>query len=228
MKLAIGYIATNEELMLKKFLPEISKAVNKNIVAIDYNSTDSTRELFEKYGKAVKTMEWTRHFGEAKTNLIKLAEEQEYDWLFVLDADETFDVRKIKNIINCIKQNDYDCYFFPRVNYAGIGIIDGNIQSFPDLQARLFKLNIGYHYRNVVHCLLYKGDDEQCAWELNYGAIIPIFLEHFKGLKSEIDNIISVAERESMAEGNSEIKEISQVKDTILEKTNKPLIIELH
>lgn len=196
----VGIIAKNEEAMLSKLLPLIKEDF-PHILAIDYGSTDKTRIILDSFCDHVETMDWPNSFGEAKTNLIKMAEKDGYDWLFVLDADECMAEGTFFKIVDAINRNKYDVYYMPRINFIDRGIINGEISANPDLQARLFKLNIGYHYRNVVHCILYKGDDTQCAWELNYGAVLPYHIQHFKGLKTDKENRRSIAERYTMETG---------------------------
>lgn len=227
MKLCLGIIATNEEYVLEKFLPDLSVAFGGEVVAIDYGSTDRTREIFDKYCKRVMTTTWTRNFGEAKTNLIKLAEGCGYGWIFLLDADEMIDLHYVSLIWECIEKNQYDVYYLPRFSYISPGILDGEIDHFPDLQARLFKLNVGYHYRNVRHCILCKGDDTACAWELKYGAVIPVTIFHYKGYKSEDDRKLSAADREAAVAGLPPVTNINQVKEVDMEKTNRPLKINI-
>lgn len=199
MRICIGYIATNEEEMLRNFLPKIRKEFE--VVAIDYESTDKTKSVFRENRCHVKTMKWPNHFGEAKNNLINFATEKGYDWIFVLDADEIIDPKWAKQIERVINDNPYEVYYLPRLNFGGSSVIEASVDVFPDLQARLFKLNVGYHYRNPTHCQLYKNKEEKCAWELKDGCVLPMYLLHFKGLKSKEFNLRSLAQRDSMQSG---------------------------
>jgi len=197
------------------FLPDLSVYFKGEVVAIDYGSTDKTNEILNKYCKVVKTMPWPNNFGEAKTNVIKLAEENGYDWMFLIDADETIDLTLVDKIKMCIEENPYDVYYMPRFSYTSPGIIDARISNFPDLQARLFKLNVGYHYRNIRHCILCKGNDTACAWELNYGAVIPITIMHYKGYKGVEERLRADTDRKSW---------LGDITPPVLESTDRPLV----
>ena len=215
INLCLGLIATNEEPMLSRFLPDLSKAFKGDVVAIDYGSIDKTNEIFNKHSKVAIKRDWPNDFGKAKTELCKLAEDSGYDWLFLIDADETIDLTLVDKIKQCIEENPYDVYYMPRFSYVSPGVIDGSIGNYPDLQARLFKLNVGYHYRNIRHCILCKGDDTACAWELNYGAVIPVTIMHFKGYKGAEERLKADADRKSW---------LGDKTNAVLETTDRPLI----
>ena len=219
MKLCLGLIARNEEKMLSLLLPNLSKAFEQEIIAIDYGSTDKTEDILRKYCKTTIKMERPDNFGEAKTNLIEFAEEAGYDWIYVIDADETFDTRWVDIIKKTVQENEFDLYYNPRLNYLDVNTVDASVSSYPDLQARLFKLNVGYHYRNPRHCILYKNNDEQSCWELQYGAVLPMYLIHLKGLRGKEENIKSIFERE--------INPNFKIEDVVMVSCKSPLKLEV-
>lgn len=212
MKLAVGIISTNEEPMLLRHLPMISKTFEGEVVGIDFGSTDKTREIMDKYCKKVETLEWPRHFGNAKTLLITLAEKCGYDWLLVMDSDESLELNKVKMMKDCIENNFHTLYYLPRLGFNAENSIEGSLKTFPDLQARLFKLNEGYHYRHATHCQLCQGDDFKNVYELNKGAVLPIFIYHYAGMKSKEVLLLREMERYAIEVGLPLVKSLGDIK----------------
>lgn len=200
IKIALGIIATNEELPLSKFLPELSKAFNGEVIGIDYGSIDKTPELFKQYCKFTITETWPRDFSIAKNRLIQLAKDSGYDWLFILDADETLDSEKVPLLFQYAENDAYELYYLPRVSYVETGVIEANTRTFPDLQSRLFKLNSNFSYYFHVHTQLVK--DGVNVYESNVGAVIPnIFIYHHANLKGPKSVLLKVVERTGMEQG---------------------------
>lgn len=208
MRFCLGLAATNEEKMLERFLPGLSEAFNGNVVAIDYGSSDRTAEILQKYCEKSNTMEWPRNFGEAKTNVIKLAEALSYDWMFLIDADETIKTEDVEVMRNCIETNNYDMYFMPRLHFRDENFIEGHLDRFPDMQARLFKLNMGYCYKNVRHCSLFNEADTLTAWELKRGPVLPIFIRHYKMTEPKESQMLDEIKRLAMDFGFPEVTKI--------------------
>lgn len=198
MKLCLGLIATNEEVMLLRHLPKLSGYFEGEVVAVDYGSTDNTNKILTKYCKYVHKDIWPDDFGKAKTNLINLAERAGYDWMFLLDADEFITAKDLKIVKYCIENNDYESYCVARVHYYKEDIICAGSEEFPDPQARIFKLNCGYHYRSPRHCSLYKGNNTKSVWEIGEFAWIPIYIQHYRMLKPKKELIAAATKRSTM------------------------------
>jgi len=208
MKLCLGLMATNEETMLSRFLPDLSKAFDGEVVAINYGSTDGTKKILDENCKFVKTMEWPRNFGQAKTNVIKLAEESDYEWMFFIDADETVKSEDIQIIKDCIESNTYEMYFMPRIHFRSDNVIEGHLDRFPDMQARLFRLNMGFYYQNVRHCSLYRESKPLTCWEEKEGPVIPVFIRHYKMAEPKESQMLDEVKRLAMDFGFPEVTKI--------------------
>ena len=220
MKLCCGIIATNEEQMLTRFLPSLSAMFNGDVVAIDYGSTDKTGELFKKYCKVVETRDWPNDFGIAKTNVVQLAERAGYEWMFLLDADEMISLSDLRTVKYCIENNNYTSYCCGRIHYSKENVICAGKLEFPDPQARIFKLNEGYYYKNVRHCSLYKEGDFLTVWEMATFAWVPIFIKHYRMLKP-VEDLKTAEIKRAIMEGKPTE---NLVTDT---EAHVPLIIDI-
>ncbi|HJS22805.1 MAG TPA: glycosyltransferase family 2 protein, partial [Pyrinomonadaceae bacterium] len=82
MKISATIITFNEEPNIKAACESIAWA--DEIVVVDSNSTDATREVAEAAGARVITNAWPG-FGAQKQFAV---EQARYEWIFSLDADE--------------------------------------------------------------------------------------------------------------------------------------------
>src|SRR6185295_10877144 len=82
MKISATIITFNEESNIKAACESVSWA--DEIVVVDSNSTDATRELAVASGARVITNAWPG-FGAQKQFAV---EQAKYEWIFSLDADE--------------------------------------------------------------------------------------------------------------------------------------------
>lgn len=170
MKVVLGMISFNEEFLLSKTLPLIRDCFD-GLLALDSYSTDSTPSIVQINKGKIRYRKWNYNFSDARNALIKWAEAEKYDWIFMLDTDEAMFPYNIENIKKYItKENTF--IILPRIEFCQ----DFNHyvpKLYPDKQGRIFKLNIGYHFRTKVHELLFKGKDTQSALQTGYGIFIP-------------------------------------------------------
>jgi glycosyltransferase involved in cell wall biosynthesis len=222
MTVGLGIIATNEEETLSKFLPALSEAFQKEVVGIDYGSTDKTPELFKEYCSLTVTKPWPRDFAVAKNALIELASHK-YDWLLLLDADETIDTKKVPLLQRYIDENEYDLYSFPRLGFYEEGVIEASQETFPDLQPRLFKLNAGFQYAYPYHTQLCK--DGVNVYETRLSVVIPdVFIYHYCNLRGAKYTLNRIIERKAMEMGWPQIKSVEADAEEWFKKLrNKPL-----
>lgn len=82
-KLSACLIVKDEEPCIEKCLKSVKNHVDE-IVVVDTGSTDNTIELAKKYADKVLNFKWVNDFSAARNFSLKCAE---YDWIFVLDAD---------------------------------------------------------------------------------------------------------------------------------------------
>jgi len=169
MKVALGVITHNEEKFLKRHLPILVDSFD-GLVVVDHNSTDGTDAVLSQYGAQVHKREWNNNFSDARNETIKKAEDTGFDWLVMLDADECMFPDDIAFLKEYLSSKEF--LILPRIEF-----VDDNLHympsMYPDRQGRVFKLNIGYHFRNPLHEVLFKGKDSVSAFEKGYGIMLP-------------------------------------------------------
>lgn len=133
-KISAVLVVKNEEKNIEKCLSSIKAIVNE-IVVVDDESTDSTKELAKKFTdkifeyKSVGYVEPARNFALSKAT---------GDWILVLDADEEISPVLGKVLRKIAQENVADFVKIPRKNY----IFSKWIQHtgwWPDYQIRFFK-----------------------------------------------------------------------------------------
>ena len=141
--LSIAIITKNEENNLARCLESIKWA--DEIVVVDSESTDRTREIAESYTNKIYTLPW---LGYSKQKQYAI-EKTSCDWILSLDADEEVPEKLQKEIQKVLTQKSYSAYSLTRklvfkenlLNYAGL---DRNI-------LRLFKRNTAHFNDKLVH-----------------------------------------------------------------------------
>lgn len=147
-KISIAMITYNEEKNLPDCLASIKWA--DELVVVDDNSTDKTREIAKKFGaKVIKTPKQT-FFDTNKNIAIKACSG---DWIFLLDADERVSSELSNEIIETIQSWSPDkpvAYWMPRKNYfLGRYLKKGG--QYPDPVIRLFKKGKALLPHDSVH-----------------------------------------------------------------------------
>jgi glycosyltransferase involved in cell wall biosynthesis len=95
MEYSIVIITKNEANNLAFILPTL-KQLSNNIVVVDSNSTDETRNIAASFGAEVHVSDW-QGYGATKNMGNSLAK---HDWILSLDADELPDANMIAFINN--------------------------------------------------------------------------------------------------------------------------------
>lgn len=147
MKISATIITFNEESNIKAACESVAWA--DEIVVVDSNSTDGTRELAEAYGARVVVNKWPG-FGAQKQFAV---EQAKHEWIFSLDADERVS-DQLKHSIQALqsaKQSDLaDGYEVARRTYYQQRWIRGG-GWYPDRQLRLFKKSKGRWKERHIH-----------------------------------------------------------------------------
>ena len=118
------------------------------IIIVDAQSTDATRDIARKYSDKVKIFvkKW-EGYGKAKNFGIKQAKSE---WIVSLDADERITASLRHEIKNAIRENNFDGFRIPRLLYfCGHPVRRGGC--YPDWQLRLFRKGYGYYGDEEVH-----------------------------------------------------------------------------
>ena len=145
MKISTTIITFNEESNIKAACESVAWA--DEVVVVDSNSTDHTRELAEACGARVITNVWPG-FGAQKQFAVELAQ---HEWIFSLDADERVS-DELKNSIQTLRSAKElaDGYEIARRSYYQQRWIRGG-GWYPDRQLRLFRKSKGRWKQRHIH-----------------------------------------------------------------------------
>jgi len=147
MKISATIITFNEELNIKEACESVAWA--DEIVVIDADSTDSTRESASLAGARVITNSWPG-FAIQKQFAVDQAK---HDWVFSLDADERVSPQLAESVRKLRTQNPSqhaDGYQVARrTYYQGRWIRGGGW--YPDRQLRLFRKGAGHWKKRHIH-----------------------------------------------------------------------------
>jgi (heptosyl)LPS beta-1,4-glucosyltransferase len=147
MKITATIITLNEEPNIKAAIESVGWA--DEIVVVDAESTDTTREIAESLGARVITHAWPG-FGLQKQFAV---EQASHEWIFSLDSDERVSdelKRSIASLRDKTEAQRADGYFVSRRSYyQGRWIRGGGW--YPDRQLRLFRKSGGSWKPRQVH-----------------------------------------------------------------------------
>jgi glycosyltransferase involved in cell wall biosynthesis len=147
MKISATIITFNEQSNIKAACESVAWA--DEVVVVDSNSTDQTRELAEACGARVITNAWPG-FGAQKQFAV---EQAKHEWIFSLDADERVS-DELRNSIQSLRSaNESDLadgYEIARRTYYQQRWIRGG-GWYPDRQLRLFKKSKGRWKERHIH-----------------------------------------------------------------------------
>jgi len=166
-------------------------SVVDEIIVVDCESTDGTRELARKLGARVYNIGQCPGYGEMRSISVHLAKT---DWAIVIDGDERMDEVDVQKIPELIKL-DIDLVWLPRQHYRAW---DRSICENPDLsvyadwQARMVRVMPYIRWVKKVHEELRgiaKGRDLQSLSN-------PV-IRHFGFLKTQerLDSIVELCNR---------------------------------
>ena len=125
-------------------------SVVDEIIVVDCESTDGTRELSRKLGAKVYNIGSCPGYGNMRTISVHLAKT---DWAIIIDGDERMDeadVGKIPYLINM----DYDLIALPRQHYRAWDrsiCENSDISVYADWQARLVRVKPSIYWIKKVH-----------------------------------------------------------------------------
>ena len=145
MKISATIITFNEESHIKAACESVAWA--DEVVVVDSNSTDQTRELAESCGARVIANAWPG-FGAQKQFAV---DQTQHEWIFSLDADERVS-DELKNSIQSLRNEKElaDGYQIARRTYYQQRWIRGG-GWYPDRQLRLFRKSRGRWKQRHIH-----------------------------------------------------------------------------
>jgi (heptosyl)LPS beta-1,4-glucosyltransferase len=145
MKISATIITFNEELNIKAACESLAWA--DEIVVVDSDSTDTTRDIAAGCGARVITNAWPG-FGAQKQFAVDQAQ---HEWIFSLDADERVSDQLKTSIQNLQSAKELaDGYQVARRTYYQQRWIRGG-GWYPDLQLRLFRKSVGHWKQRHIH-----------------------------------------------------------------------------
>ena len=110
-KVSVLILARNEENNIKDCIESCNFA--DEVIVIDDNSTDKTKEIAEQLGARVINRSMNGDWGGQQTFAIQQAK---YEWIFFIDADERCTPELGKEIRETIKKNEHYAYWIKRKN----------------------------------------------------------------------------------------------------------------
>jgi (heptosyl)LPS beta-1,4-glucosyltransferase len=147
MKISATIITLNEQSNIKAACESVAWA--DEILVVDSNSTDATRELAVTCGARLVTNAWPG-FGAQKQFAVDQAQ---HEWIFSLDADERVSDELKHSIESLRKKPDNelaDGYAIARRTYYQQRWIRGG-GWYPDRQLRLFRKSKGHWKQRHIH-----------------------------------------------------------------------------
>ena len=147
MRISATIITFNEESNIKAACESLTWA--DEIVVVDSNSTDATRELATAAGARVITNAWPG-FGAQKQFAV---EQTQHEWIFSLDADERVSddlKRSLKKLREAPDSKLADGYEIARRTFYQQRWIRGG-GWYPDRQLRLFRKSQGHWKQRHIH-----------------------------------------------------------------------------
>ena len=144
MKISALVLARNEEEMLKDALSSLSFC--DEIIILDQNSSDKTKEIAQKFSDKVFETEEERF----DINRNFLAAKAKSKWLLYLDPDERLDSKNIEEIKQAVKKENISAFYFPRKNII-LGRWFKHSGFWPDYVPRLFQKDQFECWEGEVH-----------------------------------------------------------------------------
>ena len=142
--ISVIIITFNEAEKIERCLESVLWA--DEIIVLDSNSSDDTRERCAPFTSQVYTTDWPG-YGPQKNRALSLAESS---WVLSLDADEVISDDLTREIQHVIKESEFEGYSIPRLTtYCGKFLHHGGW--WPDYTTRLFRREHGKFSDNRVH-----------------------------------------------------------------------------
>lgn len=126
-------------------------SVVDEIVVVDCESTDNTRELARKLGARVYNIGSCPGYGDMRTISVHLCKT---DWVIIIDGDERMDEVDVQKIPELIKLKDIDLIWLPRQHYRAWdrSIVENpDLSVYADWQARMVRVKPSICWVKKVH-----------------------------------------------------------------------------
>ncbi len=159
VKISAVIIAFNEEAKIADAISSVGWA--DEVLVVDSESTDRTREIAEQLGARVLVEKWRGFPGQKQF----AADNAKFDMILSLDADERITPELRDEILGIDERSSAAAYDMPRLSiYMGRSIRHGGW--YPDRQLRLFDRRRG-RWKDVVVHESFKMDEGAIIESLN-------------------------------------------------------------
>lgn len=139
----------NEEKNLERCLSGLG--FTQEMVVVDMESTDKTREIAKKFSAKVFTHPYTGYVEPARNFAIEKAQG---DWILIIDADEELPAALSRKLVELSKRDkDVAFYRLPRKNIIFGAWIQHGLW-WPDYQIRFFKKG-AVEWKEEIHSIPY-------------------------------------------------------------------------
>tara|TARA_B100001063_G_scaffold183965_1_gene173631 strand:+ start:1991 stop:2752 length:762 start_codon:yes stop_codon:yes gene_type:complete len=136
-------ITLNAEKYIQRAIKSL-QSICDEVVVLDSESTDSTRDIAEKAGARVYIQSFLGDGGQKK----EASKFSKNNWIFSMDADEYLENDLIEFVKSISFDNNYDSYSFRRKNFCGNEWIKA-AGFYPDEVTRLYdKTKVNYDTRS--------------------------------------------------------------------------------
>ena len=181
MKLSVCMIVKNEEKILEKTLPNLSKFADE-IILVDTGSNDGTLSAAKKFGAKIYHFAWINDFSAARNESLKHAAG---DWILWIDADEFMTEEDLKTLRAELETSAAEAHSFT--------LYESNIDACEKKngyeRAKVFKHGSGYRFERPINEQLVNEKGEVVSGEL-----IPVNIYHW-GRRLEAERMNEKRER---------------------------------
>lgn len=142
--ISVIIITYNEEDKISNCLQSVLWA--DEIIVVDSNSTDKTREIAQKFTRNVYTIDW-QGYGPQKNKALHFSSSE---WVLSIDADEIVSDELRDEILDTLASSKFDGYKIPRLTqYCHKFLKHGGW--WPDYTLRLFKRESTHFSDSQIH-----------------------------------------------------------------------------
>jgi hypothetical protein len=148
-------------------------------------------------------------YAAARNRVIARAESADYDWMFMLDSDECMFPRDIATVRTLMARGQR-LIILPRHEFV-CDFDHYDPTGYPDYQARVFRLGVGYRYRRRVHEGLFRRFSPVSDLRLRRGLIsetTPIY--HYGRLKTAAVMALKMHNYERIGRGEPPLDQLPQ------------------
>jgi glycosyltransferase involved in cell wall biosynthesis len=165
--ISFGITVHNEgeyiQTLLNQLIPFCENTGDEIVVVDDFSTDEFTRSILDA-NASIGNIKLFQHAldKDFATHKNFLSEQCSGDYIFQIDADETFNPNLLTYLHDIVDNNDIDLFFIPRVNVVN-GLTDEDIRNwgwqvndkgwvmFPDYQTRLYRNHVDIKWEGKVH-----------------------------------------------------------------------------